>query len=335
MKEALPNLLKFLGALAVTTAIFFALSPEDRIDDEVLNHAMEFLGDKLLAMAPQEQKSHVEKEFEQFHQQAREGKISDKRFKDVAVAILNAEAEGKKFDREQIDSLLASIRETEIAEAEAQVKKEESKIARREELIALSEQVQDFAKFEKEWKKMIPAPALSDSMLPPALPPRPLYRLNPNFVVEVDSAGMVAMATEHAKIAAEHAKIFAGKVSQVVVAPHEVNQALKDLARELPRLKIEMRHKKMQWHMADSIEKAIAGNRQFYTFSRAWDSQMSDSMKRAIKEMRQQQARQARLYMRMADSTKKAAEIHRQERQHPPPPRTPEESKHKKREPPR
>jgi len=332
MKEALPNLLKFLGALAVTTAIFFALSPEDRIDDEVLNHAMEFLGAKLLAMAPQEQKSHIEKEFEQFHQQARKGKISDKRFKDVAVAILNAEAEGKKFDREQIDSLLASIRETEIAEAEAQVKKEESKIARREELIALSEQVQDFAKFEKEWKKMIPAPALSDSTLPPALPPRPLYRVNPNFVIEVDSAAIMAIATEHAKV-------FAGKVTQVVVAPpHEVNQALKDLARELPRLKIEMRHKKMQWHTADSIEKAIAGNRQFYTFSRTWDSQMSDSIKRAMKEMRQQQAWQARLYRRMADSTKKAAEIHRQERQHPappPPPETPEESKLKKRKPPR
>ncbi|GEM_PF-4224557 len=328
MKEALPNLLKFLGALAVTTAIFFALSPEDKIDDEVLNHAMEFLGAKLLAMAPQEQKSHIEKEFEQFHQQAREGKISDKHFKDVAVAILNAEAEGKKFDREQIDSLLASIRDAEIAQAEAQVQKEESKIARREELITLSAQVQDFAKFEKEWQKMIPAPTFSDSTLPPAPPPRPLYRVNPNFVIEVDTAAI-------AVIAAEHAKIFAGKITQAVVAPpHEVNQALKDLARELPRLKIEMRQ--MQWHTADSAGKAVAGNRQFYTFSKTWDTQMSDSMKRAMKEMRQQQARQARFYMRMADSTKKAAEIyHRQHPVPPPPPATPEEPKPKKREPPR
>jgi hypothetical protein len=330
MKEALPNLLKFFGALAVTTAIFFALSPEDKIDDEVLNHAMEFLGAKLLAMAPQEQKSHVEKEFEQFHQQARQGKISDKHFKDVAVAILNAEAEGKKFDREQIDSLLASIREaeSEIAQAEAQVQKEESKIARREELIALSAQVQDFAKFEKEWHKMIPAPAWSDSTLPPAPPPRPLYRVNPNFVIEVDTAAIAA-------IAAEHAKIFAGKTTQAIVAPpHEVNQALKDLARELPRLKIEMRQ--MQWHTADSAGKAVSGNRQFYTFSRTWDAPMSDSIKKAIKEMRQQQARQARLYMRMADSTKKAAEIyHRQHPALPPPPGTPDEPKPKKHEPPR
>lgn len=329
MKEALPNLLKFLGALVVTTAIFFALSPEDKIDDEVLNHAMEFLGAKLLAMAPQEQKSHIEKEFEQFHQQAREGKISDKHFKDVAVAILNAEAEGKKFDREQIDSLLASIQEAEaeIAQAEAQVKKEERAISRREELIALSAQVQDFAKFEKEWQRMIPAPVLPDSTLPPAPPPRPLYRVNPNFVIEVDTAAI-------AVIAAEHAKIFAGKMTKTVVAPpHEVNEALKDLARELPRLKIEMRHR--QWHTADSIAKT-RGNRQFYTFSRTWDASMSDSMKKAIKEIRQQQARQARLYMRMADSTKNAAEIYR--RQHPappPPPATPDEPKPKKHEPPR
>jgi hypothetical protein len=332
MKEALPNLLKFLGALAVTTAIFFALSPEDKIDDEVLNHAMEFLGAKLLAMAPQEQKSQVEKEFEQFHQQAREGKISDKHFKDVVMAILNAEAEGKKFDREQIDSLLASIREaeSEIAQAEAQVQKEETKMARREELIALSAQVRDFAKFEKEWQKMLPAQAWSDSTRPPAPPPRPLYRVNPNFVIEVDTAAI-------AVIAAEHAKIFAGKMTKAVVAPpHEVNQALKDLARELPSLKIEMRQ--MQWHTADSAGKAVAGNRQFYTFSKTWDAPMSDSMKKAIKEMRQQQARQARLYMRMADSTQKAAEIYHWQRQHPappPPPGTPEEPKRKKREPPR
>ncbi|MDZ7362504.1 MAG: hypothetical protein ONB46_17540 [candidate division KSB1 bacterium] len=328
MKEALPNLLKFFGALAVTTAIFFALSPEDKIDDEVLNHAMEFLGAKLLAMAPQEQKSRVEKEFEQFHQQAREGKISDRHFKDVAVAILNAEAEGKKFDREQIDSLLASIREaeSEIAQAEAKVKKEESKIARREELIALSAQVQDFAKFEKEWKKMIPVLASSDSTLPPA--PPPFYRINPNFVIEVDTAAIAIIATEHAKI-------FAGKMTKAVVAPpHEVNQALKDLARELPRLKIEMRQR--HWHPTDSIGRAVVGNRRFYNFSRTRDTQMSDSMKKAIKEMRQQQAQQARLYRRMADSTQKAAEIyHRQHPTPPPPPGTPEEPKPKKREPPR
>jgi hypothetical protein len=66
MKQALPNILKFIGALAVTTAIFFALQPEENIDNEVLNASMEFLGKKLLAMAPPEKKHQVKRELEDF-----------------------------------------------------------------------------------------------------------------------------------------------------------------------------------------------------------------------------------------------------------------------------
>ena len=111
MKDTLPTLLKFIGALAVTTAIFFALSPNDNFDDAVINRSMEFLGSKLLAMVPEEQKNHVQREFDDFSEKALDGKVSDERFKDVAVMILNAEAEGKKFDRLQVDSLITAIRE--------------------------------------------------------------------------------------------------------------------------------------------------------------------------------------------------------------------------------
>jgi hypothetical protein len=145
MKQAFPNLLKIIGALALTTAIFFLLSPEEKIDDTVLNASMEFLGSKLLAMVPQDQKPHVQKEFEAFREQTQKGEVSDKHFEGVAIAILNAEAEGRQLERHEIDSLLTSIRQAETAKAEDEAK-------RREELIALSERVQAFQEFEHQWK---------------------------------------------------------------------------------------------------------------------------------------------------------------------------------------
>jgi hypothetical protein len=322
MKETFPNLLKFIGALAITTVIFFALSPEDKIEDEVLNRSMEFLGSKLLAMVPEDQKHNVQKEFDDFREQTLDGKVSDEHLKGFAVTVLNAEAEGKKFNQEQVDSLLLSIREAEIAKAEAEIAKEESKVERREELIAISEQVQDFAKFEKEWNKMIPVPPLPDSSLPPPPPRRPLYRLNSNFVVEVDTAAI-------AEAVMEHAKVFAGKTpGTIVVHPVEVDRAVKDIARELPRLKIEMRQMKLHLQMADSIKRVMVDDPYRYAWQMEWDTEMSDSIKKAMKEMRQEQMQLARLQRLMADSTRRAAEAQRREYLPPPPtPATPKPEK--------
>jgi hypothetical protein len=315
MKEALPNLLKFVGALAVTAAIFFALSPNDRINDEVLNRSMEFLGTKLLAMVPEDQKHHVQREFDDFREQTRDGKISDAHLEGMAVAILNAEAEGKKFDRDQIDSLFLALKE-------AEVEKAESEVARREAIIALSERVRDFEKFEKEYQKMIPMPPVADSTLPPPAPRRPFYRVKPDFVIEVDTAAIAEIAIEHVKGFAAHAP------RAVVVHPREIDQALRDIARELPRIKIEMRQMKFHFEMADSLAK-VRGDRgrdpHQYAWQAEWGVQWSDSMKKAMKELRQQQMRQARVYMRMADSTRRAAEAYRRTPQAtPPPPEIPE-----------
>jgi len=318
MKDTLPTLLKFVGALAVTTAIFFALSPNDNINDEVLNRSMEFLGSKLLAMVPEEQKHHVQKEFDDFSKQTLDGKVSDEHVRDVAVMIFNAEAEGKELDTAQVDSILASIREAEVAKAEAAIEKKENESKRREDLIAFSESVDDFAKFEKEWQRMVPLPPMADSTLPPP-PRRPLYRVNHNFVVEIDSAAIVEIATEHAEAWAANAP------HAIVMHPGEMNHSLRALSRELPRLKIEMRRRKMHLQIADSVRKAMTENPEFNSWSMAWNTEMSDSLKKSIKEMRQQQIQQARLHRRMADSTRRAAEAYERAFRYstpPPPPRT-------------
>lgn len=301
MKDTLPTLLKFIGALAVTTAIFFALSPDDHFNDEVVNRSMEFLGTKLLAMVPEEQKRHVQKEFDHFSEQTLNGKVSDEHVKDVAVMILNAEAEGKKLGAAQVDSILDSIREVEIAKVEADIEKEENANKRREELVALSESVQDFAKFEKEWQRMVPLPPLVDSTLPPPAR-RPLYRVKPNFVVEIDTVAI-------ADIAAAHAEAFAANAPQAnVVHSGEVNHSLRVLSRELPRLKIEMRRMQMHLQMADSVHRVMTVNPELAGWSMAWSTGMADSIKQSVRAFRQLQIEQARLHRHMADSTRRLLE---------------------------
>lgn len=329
MKEALPNLFKFIGALAVTVAIYFALSPDDNVNDKVLNQAMEFLGTKLLAMVPEDQKHQVEKEFDRFQEQARGGKISDEHFKDVAVAIINAEAEGRQFKREQIDSLLAALDEEKSNLEKRKAEREENEMKRREGLIAFSSHVQDFEKFEKEWNKKIPLPPVVDSAVPPPsahFPRRPLYRVNTDFVVEVDSFAVAALAEEHAQA------FFSSETPRAVVVHRlEVDRALRDLSRELPRLKIEMRRLQMHLQMPDSLREALENGPQIAAvWSKEWNTQMSDSLKRAMNELRQQQMRQSRLYMHIADSVRKAARAYEWKSkiaEPPPPPETPKVEK--------
>lgn len=332
MKEALPNLFKFIGALAVTVAIYFALSPDDNVNDKVLNQAMEFLGTKLLAMVPEDQKPQVEKEFDRFQEQARGGKISDEHFKDVAVAIINAEAEGRQFNREQIDSLLAALDEEKTNLEKQKAARAENEMKRREDLIAFSSHVQDFEKFEKEWNKKIPLPPVVDSQVPPPsphTPRRPLYRVNTDFVVEVDSIAVAALVEEHARA-------FGGEAPYaVVVHPPEVDRALRDLSRELPRLKIEMRRLQMHLQMPDSLREALENGPQIAAvWSKEWNTQMADSLKRAMKELRQQQMHQSRLYMHIADSVRRAARAYEWKHKIAEPPPTPETPKVKKVEPP-
>lgn len=236
MKQALPNLVKLLGALAITTVVFFLVLPEAKVNDEVFNASLEFLGNKLLAMAPKEQKTQVQEAFNEFYEQARDGKVSDKRVEAVAVTILNAEAEGRHLEEKQIDSLLTALRATEAKQR-----------ANERNLRALGERLQAYRHFEERWKRMMPE---SPTALH-AVPERPMFRVAPNVVVEIDSAAL-------AKVAAEHAEHFAAEFpSAIAVAGPDVNIIFKELSRELPALKVEMR--KLEWNQqnADSLKKIM------------------------------------------------------------------------------
>lgn len=311
MRQAFPNIMKFAGALIVTTAIFFLLSPEEKIDNEVLNASMEFLGSKLLAMVPQDQKLQVEKEFESFREQTRSGKVSNEQFEGVAVAILNAEAEGRQLRLHEVDSMLASIKQAEAARAENEDK-------RRAELIAMSERVQAFQEFEHHWKKIMPPPP-PDSAGPPAIPPRPIYRIASNFVVEIDTAAI-------AEIAVAHAEHFAEQAPQVLVMPPR--EVFRELARELPALKFEMRKIKWQTHFADSVRRAFVWSSEHQQQMRQAmvQVQVADSVLKTLEQNPQYQAqmRRARRQTLRADSLGKAV-MERYYRDRPPHPPMPSE----------
>ncbi|MGH7452002.1 MAG: hypothetical protein ACRENG_11680 [bacterium] len=328
MRQAFPHILKFAGALIITTAIFFLLSPEEKIDDQVVNASMEFLGSKLLAMVPQDQKPHVEKEFESFREQTRNGKVSNEQFEGVAVAILNAEAEGRKFQLHEVDSLLASIKQAKAARAEDEVK-------RHEELIAMSERVQAFQEFEHHWKKIMPPPP-PDSAGPPGIPPRPpLYRISSNFVVEIDTAAI-------AEITVKHAGHFAEQAPQVLVMPPR--EVFRELARELPALKFEMRKLKWQTQIADSVRRAFEWSSEHQQqMPRAMvQIQVVDSVLKALEQnpQYQSQMRRARLQTHRADSIRKES-MERYRRERPPqapmpsdPPLPPEVAEPERKKPP-
>jgi hypothetical protein len=95
MKELVPVLLKTLGVLLVSAFILFLFYPKDRLKDQVVNTALEVLGNKLLAMVPQEKEREVQQEFEAMRAQALEGKVDEKHLEDFVAVVLNAEAEGK------------------------------------------------------------------------------------------------------------------------------------------------------------------------------------------------------------------------------------------------
>src|SRR5262245_38094381 len=114
MKDILPNLLKTLGVILVSAFILFLFYPKDQLKNQVVNGALEVLGNKLLAMVPREKEHEVQKEFEAVRAQALEGKIDEAHLEEFVTVVLNAEAEGKLLSPEKIDSSLAALRRTEL-----------------------------------------------------------------------------------------------------------------------------------------------------------------------------------------------------------------------------
>ncbi len=180
MKDLIPNLLKALGVILVSSFILFLFYPKDRIKDQVLNTALEVLGNKLLAMVPKEKEREVQEEFDAMRARALEGRVDQDHLEQFAAVVLNAEAEGRPLPQEKIDSSLAALRW-----AEVRVRQDEKRLQK------FAERMHAFEKFQARWEQ-----TMTDSGWAPTLAPFPhrsFYRVEPNFVVKIDTAALARM----------------------------------------------------------------------------------------------------------------------------------------------
>ena len=217
-----------MGVILVSAFILFLFYPKDRLKDQVVNTALEVLGNKLLAMVPQDREREVQKEFEAMRVQALEGKVDEAHLEEFVTVVLNAEAEGKLLSPEKIDSSLAALRRF-----------EDRRRGDEERLRRWAERMHAFEKFQARWEW-----AMTDSGWgpehgrPPRFGRRPLYRVAPNFVVKIDTAALAKVmgAHEHALLAESLAVTFPGPTPPL---PPRVEIMLKQISGQHPDLSIE------------------------------------------------------------------------------------------------
>ena len=201
MKAVLPTLLKALGVVLVSAFVLFLFYPKGRIKDQVVNTALEMLGNKLLAMVPKEKEWQVQREFEAMREQALAGKVDEEHLEQFVTVVLNAEAEGKPLPPERIDSSLAALRRIEVKQ-----RRNEKRLQQ------WAERMHAFEKFQTRWEWAMADTGWAEKYAPHQR--RPFYRVGPSFVVKIDTAALA-----HAAAAAAHAH-FAESLSVAAFPPH-------------------------------------------------------------------------------------------------------------------
>ncbi len=247
MNQFITTLFKALGVLALSAFIFFLFLPKEQVKDQAVNLALEFLGKRLLAMVPKEHERDVEFKFEAVREQALQGKISDESLENFAAIVLNAEAEGRPLEVEEIDSALVALHESEAA-----VRVDEARRVEEEKRLEhFAKRMQEFEQFEKHWQTFVPDSVVKYARVARV---RPLYRLSENFVVQIDSAALAQAITVHS----------VHVVDSVVTAlprhfppppPPRVQKFMRDLESDLRDLRVEWHSGdfERQWHWADSL----------------------------------------------------------------------------------
>lgn len=185
MNQIFKNILKTIGVLALSAAIYFMFEPQQEVQNQAVNLALEFLGKKLLAMVPEGHEQEIETRFEAVREQALKGEINDERLQEFTTIVLNAQAEGQPLELAKIDSALVALHETEALVAADQAQQ----LTEAQRLAEWAQRMHEFERFEKRWQTLMP-----DSNVAPAAHEvrrvRPHYRISKQFVVQVDSAAL-------------------------------------------------------------------------------------------------------------------------------------------------
>lgn len=251
MNNFFTNLFKALGVLALSALIFFLFEPKKEIKDQAVNLALEFLGNRLLAMAPQEQQREVETRFETVRERVARGEINDEQLENFTAFVVNAE---EPLDIAQIDSSLASL-----SESEAAIQAEEKRLAQKERrLEEWAQRMHQFEQFEKRWQTLLPDSLTPREGHPRHRPPR-FYRLSKEFVVQIDSAAL-AHAVGFATATATHDSLRVTAFADHFPPPPHFKTIMRRLEGDLGGLRVELRSGEFARQWADSV-RARASNR--------------------------------------------------------------------------
>ncbi len=188
MNQIFTNILKAIGVLVLSAAIFFMFEPKEEVKNQAVNLALEFLGKRLLAMVPEGHEHEIETRFNAVREQALKGEINDEQLQDFTTIVLNAQAEGQPLPIAEIDSALAALHQSEAQVAvvdEARQKEEEQRLEQ------WAQRMQEFERFEKRWHTIVPDSNLAQTVRE-VRRVRPLYRLSKQFVVQIDSAALAS-----------------------------------------------------------------------------------------------------------------------------------------------
>ena len=245
MNNFFTNLLKALGVLALSALIFFLFVPKEEIKDQAVNLALEFLGKRLLAMAPQEHQREVETRFETVRERVERGEIDNEQLENFTAFVVNA---NEPLNIAEIDSTFAAL-----SESEAATQVEEKRIVHQERrLEEWAQRMHEFEQFEKRWQTLVPDSLPPSSGLPRHRRPR-FYRLSKKFVVQIDSAAL-AHAVGIAQVVRADSLPQAAFAGHFPPPPH-FNVIMRQLENDLGGLRVELRSNEFQrqWQWADSV----------------------------------------------------------------------------------
>lgn len=245
MNRAITTIFKALGVLALSAFIFFLFMPKERVTDQAMNLALEFLGKKLLAMVPKEHESEIGYKFEAVRKQALQGEINDEHLEDFATFVLNAEAEGQPLEIARIDSALVALHATEAA-----VQTNEARRVREEKKLEhLAKRIQEFEQFEKRWQTFVPDSTIATAEL---IRVRPFYRVSKNFVVQIDTAALAQAIAQHS-VQMLDSVVNAMPKHFPPPLPPRLRALKRNLEGDMRDLRIEWHSGKFGWEWADSV----------------------------------------------------------------------------------
>jgi len=107
VQNMIRNIFVGAGVLLLSLMIFFLISDDKELKQDVYDHALNLLGEQLLAVLPDDAPAaEVSEKWERFSEQAQRGEVPPEQVERVAVSILNASNAEEKLSPDEVNMML-------------------------------------------------------------------------------------------------------------------------------------------------------------------------------------------------------------------------------------